>query len=91
MENLYGILKCQISISISLTFRTPFKKSDPRLSIALESVDPRIHFALNCGAKSCPPIKTFSAKGEVQYGILGSGTQILDKLNLLKFDYGGLV
>ncbi|MPC37015.1 hypothetical protein E2C01_030488 [Portunus trituberculatus] len=27
----------------------------------LLQVDPRIHFALNCGAKSCPPIKTFSS------------------------------
>ena len=24
--------------------------------------DPRVHFALNCGAVSCPPIKTFSAE-----------------------------
>lgn len=24
--------------------------------------DPRVHFALNCGAKSCPPIKTFTAE-----------------------------
>jgi len=39
----------------------PFGKADPRLKIALEEVEPRIHFALNCGAKSCPPIKTFSA------------------------------
>ena len=30
--------------------------------IAVLQVDPRIHFALNCGAKSCPPIKTFSSK-----------------------------
>ena len=25
-------------------------------------VEARIHFALNCGAKSCPPIKTFTAQ-----------------------------
>lgn len=25
-------------------------------------LDPRIHFALNCGATSCPPIETYSAK-----------------------------
>lgn len=36
---------------------------DPRLAFVLESeqVDCRIHFALNCGAKSCPPVKTFTA------------------------------
>jgi len=28
----------------------------------LESVDPRIHFALNCGAASCPPILAYEAE-----------------------------
>lgn len=40
----------------------PFGKSDPRLNVILEKTEPRIHFALNCGAKSCPPIKTFGAE-----------------------------
>ena len=44
------------------SFRKPFSKSDPRLSIALESPESRVHFALVCGAKSCPPIKTYSSK-----------------------------
>ena len=39
----------------------PFPKGDPRLSVALNTVEPLIHFALVCGAKSCPPIKTYSA------------------------------
>lgn len=30
------------------------------LPVALAEVEPRIHFALVCGAKSCPPIKTYS-------------------------------
>eukprot|EP00957_Ditylum_brightwellii_P016758 1261483-Ditylum_brightwellii.AAC.1 len=38
----------------------PFSKGDPRLKLALPKVDPRIHFALNCGAKSCPPVKKFT-------------------------------
>ena len=42
-------------------YMKPFGKSDPRLKLALDAAEPRIHFALNCGAKSCPPIKTFSA------------------------------
>ncbi|KAJ1463592.1 hypothetical protein T484DRAFT_1874119 [Baffinella frigidus] len=33
-----------------------------RLQVALPEVDCRIHFALNCGAKSCPPIKNFTAE-----------------------------
>jgi glutaredoxin-related protein len=36
--------------------------SDERLSFILPK-DPRIHFALNCGAKSCPPIKIFTSIG----------------------------
>ena len=43
-------------------FSRPFGKSDPRLAIALETPEPLIHFALVCGAKSCPPIKTYSAE-----------------------------
>jgi len=40
----------------------PFAKSDPRFNFALSSCEKRIHFALNCGAKSCPPIKNFSSE-----------------------------
>ncbi|XP_032229397.2 uncharacterized protein LOC5505107 [Nematostella vectensis] len=43
--------------------RRPFSKKDPRLKIALDQPEPKVHFALVCGAKSCPPIKTYSAKG----------------------------
>lgn len=28
-----------------------------------QQVDPRIHFALNCGARSCPPVKLFTPQG----------------------------
>ena len=41
-------------------FSLPLKKTDPRLKVALETPEPLIHFALVCGAKSCPPIKTYS-------------------------------
>lgn len=41
-------------------FKKPFSSHDPRLKIALEHPEPRVHFALVCGAKSCPPIKTYS-------------------------------
>lgn len=44
-------------------FMKPFGSSDPRLKVALETPEPLIHFALVCGAKSCPPIKTYSAEG----------------------------
>eukprot|EP00889_Picochlorum_renovo_P004562 jgi/Picre1/31592/NNA_006944.t1 len=35
-------------------------EKDPRVQYIMLKVDPRIHFALNCGARSCPPIKVFS-------------------------------
>ena len=35
-------------------------EDDVRASLALTSLDPRIHFILNCGAASCPPIKVLS-------------------------------
>lgn len=38
-----------------------FSSSDPRLLHAIIEFDPRIHFALVCGAKSCPPVKIYSA------------------------------
>mmetsp|Transcript_24421 Transcript_24421/g.66052 ORF Transcript_24421/g.66052 Transcript_24421/m.66052 type:complete len:245 (-) Transcript_24421:277-1011(-) len=41
-----------------------FPINDPRrkLAIPTDRVDPRLHFALNCGAKSCPPVKLFKAE-----------------------------
>merc|ERR1712105_355228 len=47
-------------------YMRPFARSvekDARLKFSVKDpVEARIHFALNCGAKSCPPIKTFSAE-----------------------------
>lgn len=40
----------------------PFSKDDPRLAVSLKEPEPLIHFGLVCGAKSCPPIKTYSAQ-----------------------------
>jgi len=38
-----------------------FESGDPRRALALERLDPRLHFALNCGAESCPPINFYDA------------------------------
>ncbi|PRW45346.1 hypothetical protein C2E21_6023 [Chlorella sorokiniana] len=37
-----------------------FKAGDPRAALAVSPPDPRIHFALNCGAASCPAIRVFT-------------------------------
>ena len=39
--------------------RGPFKNGDARRECCITPMDPRIHFALVCGAKSCPPIRVF--------------------------------
>lgn len=36
-----------------------FAPRDPRRSYSLERLDPRIHFALVCAARSCPPIAVY--------------------------------
>ncbi|KAL7516397.1 hypothetical protein ACHAWX_001419 [Stephanocyclus meneghinianus] len=59
MEN--GILRANSLPPYHLT--KPFRKGDRRENLALSRVDPRIHFALNCDAKSCPHVKKYTAKG----------------------------
>ena len=59
LEN--GILRANSVPPYHLT--KPFGKGDNRGNIALSKTDPRIHFALNCGAKSCPPVRQYTAKG----------------------------
>jgi hypothetical protein len=39
-----------------------FAPDDPRLAWAVDPPDPRIHFALNCASRSCPPIGVYSAE-----------------------------
>jgi hypothetical protein len=39
----------------------PFRERDVRLEFAIVPLDPRIHFALVCGARSCPPIGFYEA------------------------------
>ena len=40
----------------------PFGARDPRRGLALAPLDPRIHFAINCGARSCPPVGVYRAE-----------------------------
>ncbi len=37
-----------------------FGDSDPRRRFSIEEVDPRIHFALVCASRSCPPIEVYT-------------------------------
>jgi hypothetical protein len=38
-----------------------FKRNDPRSEFALDKSDPRIHFVLVCGSRSCAPIRFYQA------------------------------
>ena len=39
-----------------------FGRGDPRRAWSVSALDPRVHFALNCAARSCPPIRAYSAE-----------------------------
>ena len=39
-----------------------FARNDPRRQYIIERLDPRLHFALVCGANSCPPIGIYQAE-----------------------------
>ena len=39
-----------------------FGRKDPRLGLSLKRMDPRIHFALVCGSRSCAPIRFYEAE-----------------------------
>lgn len=42
--------------------RPKLRRGDPRLAAAPSRPDPRVHFALNCGACSCPPIRHYDGE-----------------------------
>ena len=37
----------------------PFRRRDPRRALAVSPPDSRIHFAITCGAQSCPPVGVY--------------------------------
>ena len=55
----HGVLRANRKSPAALWPR--FSKGDPRLASCLEAPEPRVHFALVCGARGCPPIKTYRA------------------------------
>lgn len=39
----------------------PFDAQDPRHAWVIRPLDPRIHCAISCGARSCPPVRSYAA------------------------------
>lgn len=59
----HGILRhSKIKISLGYINKIDFLVNDFEKQFRLKEVDFRIHFALNCGAASCPPIAFYSAE-----------------------------
>uniref|UniRef100_A0A3B5QME3 Zgc:152951 n=1 Tax=Xiphophorus maculatus TaxID=8083 RepID=A0A3B5QME3_XIPMA len=67
--------------------RKPFSKTDPRLQMALPDAEPLIHFALNCGAKGCPPIKTYTPQ-DIDSQLLTAAEAFLENDDACMVDSG---
>ena len=51
--------------------RPRFAQFDPRLKVTkFSKKEPRIHFCLNCGFKSCPPIRVYAGRNLEQENIM---------------------
>ena len=60
----------------------PFITSFERV-IRVDKVDPRIHFALNCGASSCPPIRSYNPNDLEQQLELATESYLETEINYL--------
>jgi hypothetical protein len=54
----HGILRANRAHILALG--PHWRRDDPRLAFRVTALDPRIHFALNCAARSCPPIRAYT-------------------------------
>lgn len=69
-----GILRGNRPSPVPFT-SVPFRAGDARSAFCVKC-DPRIHFALNCGAKSCPPIAVYSSEPSVFESQLVMATEL---------------
>jgi len=57
-----GFLRGNRKAPYAMSLQFSAKKQDPRLELMVQDVDERLHFALNCGAQSCPPVNYYTAE-----------------------------
>lgn len=69
--------------------KRPFRHGDPREGCVVEPMDERIHFALNCGARSCPPIKFFTSSN-VEDALRGATAAFLETPDCAVVDSDGI-
>ena len=64
--------------------RRRFRSGDPRQALAVETLDPRIHFSLVCASRTCPPVDAYDADRiddqlETSATVFINGTTAVDK------------
>ncbi len=62
---------------------------DPRLPFVIQRPDPRIHFALNCGAVSCPPILVYHITDADEFNLqleMATSLYLMDHVSLREKD-----
>ena len=99
----HGILRrYRYKYSLGL-FPNPFTRRTIK-KLAVDKIDYRIHFALNCGAESCPPIAFYNFQkieaqldmatqsfldGETRFDIQNKTIYTSQLLNWFRYDFGG--
>ncbi len=99
----HGILR-HSKIKWSLGYLNKLFTGKTEKTLRVNRVDYRIHFTLNCGAKSCPPIAFYSAatlnkqldiatrsylKGEATFDTLKNTVYLPALMNWFRRDFGG--
>ncbi|TAD90801.1 MAG: DUF547 domain-containing protein [Bacteroidetes bacterium] len=99
----HGILRRSRSL-ISLGYARQWFRKKTNLRLQVDTLDYRIHFALNCGAKSCPPIAFYTPnrlqsqlnlatrgflKANVHLSANASKVQVPRILGWFRADFGG--
>jgi len=90
----HGILRGN-AVSTAGCGKTHFAQNDPRLAFVLPK-DARIHFALNCGARSCPAIRVYDAQN-LERGLAAATTtfcssevKMIEKKSTIEFQLSHL-
>lgn len=60
-----------------------FRASDPRRAWVIQPPEARIHFALNCASRSCPPIRVYSADKLNEQLDMATRNFLADDVNIL--------
>ncbi len=99
----HGILR-RSKIKWSEGYLNKWLPSKTEKDLRVDTLDYRIHFALNCGAKSCPPIAFYNAAkinqqldvatkaylfGEVTYNASNNTIELPTLMSWFRHDFGG--